>query len=259
MKDLSELEARLGAGRLPTLEQALTHSSYANERANNPTNERANERTGERGGQAGGIADNEQLEFLGDSVLGFVTAQHLFERYPFYSEAELHKLRAHIVSARHLVKVALELEIGQHLRLGRGEENSAGREKPALLVDALEAVIGAVFLDAGLDTARRLVLAKIVGPEIERMERDPESALGLADQKSALQQLLRSQERPEAEYALVSEDGPDHDKRFTVELRLMDVRGGVDFRTRAEGNSKKEAQRKAAQQALAHLQREQRG
>ena len=115
------------------------------------------------------MGDNEQLEFLGDAVLAFVTTEELFRRFPSFREGELSKLRAHLVSEKHLIGVAQELELGHYLRLGRGEEKSGGRSKTALLVDALEAVLAALYLDGGLDAARRFVLQTIVVPELERM------------------------------------------------------------------------------------------
>src|SRR5262249_10615516 len=137
--DVSKLESLLGHSfsRRDLLERALTHSSHANEAS---------------------AADNEQLEFLGDAILGFVTSQELFERYPSFSEGRLSKTRAHLVSARHLIKVAKQLGLGEFLRLGRGEERSGGRQKSALLVDALEALIAAIYLDGGIEPARGFVL-----------------------------------------------------------------------------------------------------
>ena len=138
--------------RAELLEQALTHSSQAREL--------------EALQAAGGtrVGDNEQMEFLGDAVLGFVTTEELFNRFPSFREGELSKLRAHLVSEKHLIRVAQELELGHYLNLGRGEEKSGGRNKTALLVDALEAVLAAIYLDGGLEAARRFVL---------RVHRDP--------------------------------------------------------------------------------------
>jgi len=137
------------------LEQALTHSSRAKEA------DGSNHASGLR------AADNEQLEFLGDAVLGLVTTEELFRRFPQFSEGQLSKLRAHLVSKNHLIRIAEQLDLGRYLRLGRGEEKSGGRGKAALLVDALEALLGAVYLDAGLETARPLILQHIVLPELE--------------------------------------------------------------------------------------------
>ncbi len=151
LQDVMNLEKTIGHAfeRPKLLEQALTHSSRAKEaEAVNPAG----------GGRA---ADNEQLEFLGDAVLGLVTTEELFRRFPQFSEGQLSKLRAHLVSKNHLIRIAEQLDLGRYLRLGRGEEKSGGRGKAALLVDALEALLGAVYLDAGLETARPLILRHI--------------------------------------------------------------------------------------------------
>src|ERR1700738_4468875 len=136
-RNISELEQALGYhfSRPELLEQALTHSSQARELESLPTN--ASTRVG----------DNEQLEFLGDTVLGFITSEELFHRFPHFREGELSKLRAHLVSEKHLIRVAQELHLGEYLRLGGGEKKSGGRHKTALLVDALEAVLAALYLD----------------------------------------------------------------------------------------------------------------
>ena len=124
------------------------------------------------------VGDNEQLEFLGDAVLGFVTTEELYNRFPTFREGELSKLRAHLVSEKHLIRVAQELELGHYLNLGRGEEKSGGRNKTALLVDALEAVLAAIYLDGGLEAARRLVMRSIVTPELERIASNGEQLAG---------------------------------------------------------------------------------
>ena len=158
-RDIAALETTLAYHfpRAELLEQALTHSSQARELE---SLQPAADHT---------VGDNEQLEFLGDAVLGFVTTQELFHRFPMFREGELSKLRAHLVSERHLIRVAQELEIGHYLRLGRGEEKSGGRNKPALLADALEAVLAAIYLDGGLEPARQLILQRIVTPELDRV------------------------------------------------------------------------------------------
>jgi ribonuclease-3 len=221
------------------LQHALTHSSHANEL----TEENSSIRQ----------SDNEQMEFLGDAVLGFVTSRALFDRYPGYSEGQLSKTRAHLVSARHLVKVARGISLGTHLRLGRGEERSGGRSKSALLVDALEAVIAAIYLDAGLEAARRFVLEKIVTPELEMLDKHP--GVTFADQKSALQEYLQSQGGLQPSYQVAGEAGPDHRKTFTVELHLTPAMLGREtgYVCRAQATTKKGAEQKAAQQALRYL------
>jgi ribonuclease-3 len=215
------------------LDRALTHSSHANETE----------------GQ-----DNEPLEFLGDAVLGLVTSQALFERYPQHTEGRLSKIRAHLVSARHLIRVAKQVGLGEHLLLGKGEERSGGRQKAALLVDALEAVIAALYLDGGLDVARQFVLAHIVVPELERIDQDPELALAASDQKSALQELVQGLGKPQPSYHVVQEEGPDHRKVFTVEVRVQSSNGGRELVQRAEGPTKKKAEQRAARLALQKLQ-----
>jgi len=222
------------------LEQALTHSSHAHEQ----------EARGEGGAP---LRDNEQLEFLGDAVLGFVTGQALFERFPHFHEGQLSKTRAHLVSARHLVEVADGLDLGRFLRLGRGEEKSGGRSKAALLVNALEAVVAAIYLDAGLEPARDFVLRRIVDPELDRLAQQATGAFPITDHKSALQELLQAAGRPQPSYSVVKEEGPEHKKTFTVEVRVPGE-GTADYVGRAQGPTKKKAEQLAAQQALEQLQ-----
>src|SRR5881275_3556331 len=171
------------------LDQALTHSSQAREMEA----ARAPDRVSDR------VSDNEQLEFLGDAVLGFVTTQEVFDRFPHFREGELSKLRAHLVSERHLIRVAQQLELGHYLRLGRGEEKSGGRGKTALLVDALEAVLAAIYLDGGLEVAREFVLRNVIAPELERMEQGG-GTLPITDFKSALQEAVQSLGLPQPAY-----------------------------------------------------------
>jgi ribonuclease-3 len=203
-------------------------------------------------GTALAAQDNEQLEFLGDAVLGFVTSHELFQRFPDYTEGELSKLRAQLVSARHLVHTARELQLGEYLRLGRGEEKSGGRGKAALLVDALEAVVAALFLDAGLEVARDFVLLWVVTPELERRQDGAESLVS-EDYKSALQERLHALGRPEPQYLLVSEAGPDHQKLFTLEAVIADPSGQAEFSARGQGMTKKRAGQDAAREALEKL------
>jgi ribonuclease-3 len=223
------------------LDQALTHSSQARELdALQPASTT----------KAG---DNEQLEFLGDAVLAVVTSEELFRRFPRFREGELSKLRAHLVSERHLIRVAQQLELGHFLRLGRGEEKSGGRSKTALLVDALEAVLAALYLDAGMEVVRGFILRSIVLPELERMN----AAMGVLpvmDFKSALQEKLQAIGRPQPSYVLVKEAGPEHNKTFTVEARLQGTRAAKsEFIGRAEGSTKKKAEQEAARQVLEYL------
>lgn len=222
------------------LERALTHSSQAREA------EMVRPR-GER------VSDNEPLEFLGDAVLGLITTEELFRRFPAFSEGQLSKLRAHLVSKNHLIRVAEQLQLGRYLRLGRGEEKSGGRNKSALLVDALEAVIGAVYLDAGLEPARALVLQKIVSPELEEFVASGKAAR-VTDYKSALQENLQAASRAQPAYVLVKESGPEHQKTFTIEARLVARGNGeIEFVGRAQGSTKKNAEQDAARQVLEYL------
>jgi ribonuclease III len=218
------------------LTRALTHSSHANE-------------------SSAEAHDNEQLEFLGDAVLGFVTSFALVGRYPSFNEGRLSKLRAHLVSAKHLLEISRSIGFGEHLRLGRGEERSGGRNKSALLVDALEATIAAMYLDGGIEPARKFILERIVEPELRRIDADPGHTFAWVDQKSALQELLQALGLPQPDYQVVGEQGPDHDKTFTVELRVKAIQNGGDLIRRAEGRTKKLAEQKAAQAVLSELQR----
>ncbi|HUJ51705.1 MAG TPA: ribonuclease III [Bryobacteraceae bacterium] len=188
-------------------------------------------------------ADNEQLEFLGDAILGFLVSDMLLERCPEFPEGRLSKLKAHLVSATHLHEVALKIGLGGHLRLGRGEELSGGREKKALLANALEAVIAAVYLDGGMEPARELVARYIIG-----QAELPQAGLEVTDYKSALQEKAQALKLPQPRYSIVEERGPEHAKTFLVEVRV-----GHDWSSRAEGLSKKSASQKAAQRVLEQL------
>ncbi len=243
LQDVMNLEKTIGHAfeRPKLLEQALTHSSRAKEaEAVNPAG----------GGRA---ADNEQLEFLGDAVLGLVTTEELFRRFPQFSEGQLSKLRAHLVSKNHLIRIAEQLDLGRYLRLGRGEEKSGGRGKAALLVDALEALLGAVYLDAGLETARPLILRHIVLPELEVFISSG-TAGNITDYKSALQEKLQAEGRPQPAYVMVKESGPEHQKTFTIEAQLLTTMDGEpEFVGRAQGSTKKNAEQDAARQVLEYL------
>jgi ribonuclease-3 len=211
------------------LERALTHKSRVYESAVE----------GKNG------ADNEQLEFLGDAILGFAVSASLVSRFASFQEGRLSKLKAHLVSAAHLYAVARNLQLGDHLRLGRGEEMSGGREKKALLSDAVEALIAALYLDAGLDVAYRFIEEHVIKPcDL------PEDGLNstVTDHKSALQEMAQTLKLPPPRYSIVAEAGPEHSKIFTVEVRV-----GKDWVSQAQGLSKKGASQKAAQQVLQQL------
>jgi ribonuclease III len=245
--DVAALEDALGHKfqRRVLLDQALTHSSFARE---------AEVQVGAEGASAA-ASDNEQLEFLGDAVLSFIVSQELFRRFPEYAEGDLSKLRAHIVSARALVRPARALEIGRYLHFGKGEEKSGGRSKSALLVNALEAIIAALFLDAGTEKAHQFVVAAILQPALDELQKLGQSHLPVTDYKSALQELAHTSGRPQPRYALVKEQGPDHRKLFTIEVHVPAPHaGGEAFVSRAEGSTKKRAEQGAARQAWEYLQ-----
>jgi ribonuclease-3 len=229
--DLGVLESALGHKfhNRELLERALTHKSRIYEKSVD--------------GLSG--SDNEQLEFLGDAILGFVVSECLVRRYAAYPEGRLSKLKAHLVSAARLHEVARALDLGVYLFLGRGEEMSGGREKKALLSDAVEALIAAMHLDAGLEVARQFIEMRVVGG-FELPEDGIDSAV--TDYKSALQETAQALKLPPPRYVIVAEDGPEHAKTFTVEVRL-----GKDWVSQAQGLSKKSAGQKAAQQILQHL------
>lgn len=241
--DLTPLEEALGYRfqRPEILRLALTHSSYARELQAAATTPDP-------------IPDNEQLEFLGDSILSFVVSAELVQRFPHFQEGTLSKLRAQVVSEKYLVPVASRFQVGTYLQLGRGEENSGGRAKAALLCDALEAILAAVYLDGGIECARRLILEFVLAPELERLNASGEVLL-LTDYKSALQELIQSNSHQHLSYTVVGVDGPEHRKSFTVELRLLDANspGSVVYVKRAAGSTKKKAEQEAARQILEHL------
>ncbi|KAB8161548.1 ribonuclease III [Streptomyces sp. 3MP-14] len=216
---LATLEGRLGYQLEPALlVRALTHRSYAYEH--------------------GGLPTNERLEFLGDSVLGLVVTDTLYRRHPDLAEGQLAKLRAAVVQARALAEVARGLDLGAFVRLGRGEEGTGGRDKASILADTLEAVIGAVYLDQGLDAADELV-HRLFDPVIERS-----SNLGAGlDWKTSLQELSAAEGLGVPEY-VIGESGPDHEKTFTAAARV----GGQTYGT-GTGRSKKEAEQQAAETA----------
>ncbi len=224
MKILEDLEFELAYKfRDPRLlTTAITHSSHAHESST-------------------GIGDNEQFEFLGDAVLGFLVSDFLFRAHPGLNEGQLSKLKGFFVSAANLVKYAERLHLGEYLQLGRGEEKTGGRNKQALLVDAFEAVIGAVYLDGGIEEARR-VMAPFFEHQIEEIRDRPQK---ITDFKTALQQQLQAQGVRRADYVVAAETGPDHQKLFTVEVVI-----GGETVAEGIGLTKKAAEQAAARQAL---------
>ncbi len=220
---LGDLLERLRVRPLPPqlLQEALTHASYLNESG---TEERSNER----------------LEFLGDSVLGMVIATELFRRYPTAGEGELTRMRADIVRGRTLAKAAARLELGHHLVLGRGEEAAGGRTRERNLAGAMEAVVGAVYEGHGYRAARSFIL-RILGPELQVIRREG----ARLDSKSTLQHVVQARWHEPPEYVTVEEENGGAGRRFTVEVRVAGESLG-----RGEGSSKRDAQQRAAQQAV---------
>jgi len=217
------------------LDRALTHSSAIPE---------LRAARGEDIAFAGSeVQDNERLEFLGDAVLELLTSEFLLMHFPEWSEGQLSKSRARIVNAHSLEIAARALGLGEHLRLGRGEEKTGGRDKPALLADAFEAVVAALYLDGGLEPARELLKKTVFLQVTENGDRISES-----DRKSALQEFLQGKGGQLAEYRLAGESGPDHQKTFLVEVWVKGER-----LSSAEGSTKKEAEQKAARRALEKL------
>jgi ribonuclease-3 len=221
---LAELNSRLGLA-IPTaiLEQAVTHRSYSFEN--------------------GGLPTNERLEFLGDSVLGLVITDELFKQNPDAPEGQLARLRAAVVSSKSLAEVASAIELGSYLRLGHGEETSGGREKASIVADALEGVIGAVYLNDGLTVARQLILRLFV----DALAKSAAAGAGL-DWKTSLQELTAQLDLESPEYAVES-SGPDHEKSFAATVRVGAKKFGV-----GQGRTKKEAEQEAAALAFNSLQ-----
>jgi ribonuclease-3 len=229
------------------LTRALTHRSLSSENTPESLSDPA--------------ADNEQLEFLGDAVLGMVVAESLLALFPGSREGELTRLRASIVSRKHLGEVAARIGLGPLLRLGRGEDLSGGRHKPAILADALEAVIAALFLDGGLEPARAFIRRHVVEPSLAALHAalSPENTFSgaVGDHKSALQEHLQATGQGQPRYVLTAQTGPDHQKHFRVEVRVLaplpDNPEHTVALAEAEGLTKKQAQQSAAHLALKHL------
>jgi ribonuclease-3 len=190
------------------------------------------------------VADNEQLEYLGDAILGMLVSEYLVRAFPQWSEGQLSKSRAKLVNAASLCAAARRMGLGAHMRLGRGEAKTGGREKPALLADAFEAVIAAIYLDGGLEAARafvnRTLLQFAVEAEGHRLE--------LSDHKSALQEFLQAHGLPAARYRVARETGPDHRKTFWVEVSVAGL-----LTAGGSGTNKKDAEQSAAERALEQI------
>jgi ribonuclease III len=240
--DDAQLESRLGVKflRPELLDQALTHSSAVPDlRASQNESSAA-----KSGGLTGPLANNERLEFLGDAVLELLTSEYLLNTFPEWSEGQLSKSRARLVNAHSLQTAARRLNLGDHLRLGRGEEKTGGRDKQTLLADAFEAVLAAVYLDAGLSAAREVLRRTLFEQAVD----GGEERMDESDRKSALQELLQSRGQTPAEYRVARESGPDHQKTFEIEVWVNGSRLAS-----AAGSTKKEAEQRAARKALARL------
>jgi len=221
---MTALEKKLGYTfhNSALLENALTHSSYANESRDRQ------------------LESNERLEFLGDSVLGMVSAEHLYHTHPGQAEGVLTRTRAALVCEESLVEVAQAWELGRHLKLGRGEEAGGGRERPSIQADAVEAVLAAVYLDGGLEAVRPIIRTFILDREREKTV--------IRDYKTAFQELAQRQSGQTIAYRTVGSTGPDHAKVFSV---VVELNGQVVGH--GEGRSKKEAEQSAAKAAIARL------
>lgn len=202
------------------LQNALTHSSYANEK---------HCRNG----------SNERLEFLGDAVLSIIVAEYIYKSYPDLPEGELTKLRASLVCEKALCSFSKQLGIGDYLKLGRGEIINGGAERPSILADAFEAVLAAIYLDTGMEAAKRHVMRFIL-PELNHTDEDV-----FKDYKTSLQEIIQRNPEERLSYVLIGESGPDHNKKFTVEVHLNSNVIGT-----GTGSSKKHAEQDAAKQAL---------
>ena len=219
---IKDLETAIGYRfqNITYLQNALAHSSYANERWHDS------------------LKSNERLEFLGDSILGMVVAEYLYRNFPGRPEGELTRMRADMVCETSLAAVANQIGLGQHLLLGHGEERFGGRERASILADAVESVIAASFLDGGMDAARgiieRFILCNV-----------PTKKLSNTDYKTVLQELVQQKKNQILSYELVEESGPDHDKQFVVQV----LRNGTVI-GKGSGSSKKRAEQAAAQAAL---------
>jgi len=222
---LKDLEEAIGYRfhNITLLQNALAHSSYANERWQDS------------------LKSNERLEFLGDSILGMVVAKHLYENFPSRPEGELSRMRADMVCETSLARIATQLGLGQHLLLGHGEEQNGGRSRASILADAVESVIAASFLDGGMEAAEGLIHRFVLcSVPVVRMQN--------ADYKTALQEQVQQKKNQTLSYALTDETGPDHDKCFTVEVRLNGKVAGT-----GTGKSKKRAEQDADKNAIENL------
>ena len=232
----TELEAILGHSFVQAglLDQALTHGSLRHEQQTG----------GGAAAEAAPIPDNERLEFLGDAVAGMLVAELLYRRYPELQEGELTRLRAVLVSRRHLGNVGLGLGLGKHLRLGKAEERSGGRKKAVLLANCMEALVAALYLEGGLATAAQFVERHITGKYVDELRGELREKRAIGDYKSALQELLQARGAAQPEYVVQDETGPDHRKRFHVAARIS--MGDQVMTAAGIGSTKKKAEQEAA-------------
>lgn len=221
---MTKLEEALGYTfqNIALLDNALTHSSCANESKKK-------------------LCSNERLEFLGDSILGMIVADHLYRSHPDLPEGELTRTRANLVCEDSLVEVAQALNLGEFLQLGKGEEANGGRTRPSIQADAVEAVLAAVYLDGGIGSARKIIQKYILSKEVSSIQSN-------RDYKTLLQELVQRESGQTLQYRLKGEEGPDHDKRFFVDVDLNGKTVGT-----GNGHSKKEAEQAAAKAAIEHL------
>lgn len=238
----------------PTLLQlALTHRSHPYEARTNPADIAAHETKNTPG------TDNEQLEFVGDAVLGLAVTELLYQRFPDRSEGELTRMRASLVSRQRMAELGTELSLGEHLLVGRSAEQNGARRKPALLANAAEALMAAIYLDAnasgkdGFAEVRRLVEQRLLKPELAELEAALKLDGGrgaLRDAKTILQERVQARGSGRLRYVDTEQTGPAHQRRFKVEVRLEEPGGTISVLASAEGASKKEAQQRAAELAL---------
>lgn len=225
------------------LVRALTHRSLARqiEHENGPE-------------EADAAGDNERLEFLGDAVLNLVVAEALFELHPEWQEGELTRIRSLLVSRQHMAQVAEEIGLGKFLRLSKGEERSGLRRKSTVLSDSMEAVMGALYLDGGLEPVRGFVRRQVMGAAVEQLAEELRSGAALGNFKSALQEHLQATHAGSPVYSVISESGPAHRRRFLVEVSVQTAGGETTGAlAQGQGNTKKRAEQDAARRALERL------
>jgi len=243
---IKELEVALGHtfAKRDLLKRALTHRSLANEMAAESSSTVQ-------------VSDNERLEFLGDAVLGLAVAEALFSMHPGWQEGELTRVRAQLVSRQQMAEVAKAIGLGDYLLLSKGEERSGLRKKTTVLSNSMEAVLGALFVDGGLDLVRAFVRKWVLGETEEQLARELQSGAALGNFKSALQEHLQALKMGSPVYRVKSESGPDHRKRFVVEVRLKPTEGEAGKALACGvGGTKKNAEQDAARLALERLQAE---